>query len=91
MAIISISQSTEPLFNAFGTAETFAIFCIINLLGGLFIALCSKEITGLSKKELERLYMPENYKRSLIAMNDSENGQGSPYKRVHSEEKLGSR
>lgn len=88
MAIISISTSTEPLFNTFGTATTFGIFCIINLLGGLFIALCSKEITGLSKKELELLYVPEKYKGRVAATNVSDDGSTSQYKRVHSNEKL---
>ena len=59
VGIISISLSTESLFSTFGTTKTFSIFCILNLLGGLFIAICSKEITGLSKKELEQLYLPD--------------------------------
>ena len=58
------------------------------MLGGLFIALCCKEITGLSKKELELLYVPEKYKGRVAAMNASGEGSTSQYKKVHSDEKL---
>ena len=58
VVIIATSLSTEPMFNTFGTSLTFFIFSILNLVGGLFIAIFTKEISGLSKKQLEQLYIP---------------------------------
>ena len=82
VAIIAISLSTESLFSTFGTSATFLIFCILNLLGGLFIAICSKEITGLSKKELEQLYLPESYKRQNDISSDPALGHKGSYSKV---------
>ena len=82
VAIIAISLSTESLFSTFGTSATFLIFCILNLLGGLFIAICSKEITGLSKKELEQLYLPESYKRQNDISSDPTLGHKGSYSKV---------
>ena len=53
VCVLAISLSTEWLFDALGNTNTFLLFCILNLIGGLFILIYVKEITGLSKKQLE--------------------------------------
>lgn len=54
--ILLFAFITQDLFEAFDTAGTFALFAGTNLIGTFCMAFLLKDISGLSKSELKKLY-----------------------------------
>lgn len=59
VSVLTISLSTQSIFDYLGNTWTFLLFCGFNLFGGIFVAIFIKEIDGLSKNEIKALYEPD--------------------------------